>query len=54
MKLPARTALTAGVSTASIIVFPYLVNLMLTLLPGFLAPIASLIVSVLIAAGLPG
>ncbi|MDP6171445.1 MAG: hypothetical protein QF702_04705 [Prochlorococcaceae cyanobacterium ETNP2_MAG_10] len=52
MKLPARTALTAGVSTASIIVFPYLVNLMLTVLPGFLAPIASLIVPVLMAAGL--
>ena len=36
MKLPAKTALTAGIAAAVIIILPYIVNLMFTVLPGFL------------------
>ena len=52
MKLPAKTALTAGTATAVIIVLPYIVNLMLTVLPGLLGAFASVVIPILTAAGL--
>lgn len=52
MRLSAKTVLTASISTAAIIILPYLVNLMFAVLPGFLAPIAGFIIPVSMAAGL--
>ena len=52
MKLPAKTALTAGIATAVIIILPYIVNLMYTVLPGFLGALASVVTPILTAAGL--
>lgn len=52
MKLPAKTALTAGIATAVIIILPYIVNLMFTVLPRFLAALASVVTPIFTAAGL--
>ena len=52
MKLPAKTALTAGIATAVIIILPYIVNLMFTVLPGFLGSLASVVTPIFTAAGL--
>ncbi len=52
MKLPAKTALTAGITTAVIIILPYIVNLMFTVLPGFLGALASVVTPIFTAAGL--
>ena len=52
MKLPAKTALTAGIATAVIIMLPYIVNLMFTVLPGFLGALASVVTPIFTAAGL--
>ena len=52
MKLPAKTALTAGIATAVIIILPYIVNLMFTVLPGFLGALASVVTPIFTAAGL--
>ncbi len=52
MKLPAKTALTAGTATAVIIILPYIVNLILTVLPGFLGAFVSVVIPILTAAGL--
>ncbi|WP_231905989.1 photosystem I reaction centre subunit VI [Prochlorococcus sp. MIT 1306] len=52
MKLPAKTALTAGIATAVIIILPYIVNLMFTVLPGFLGALASVLTPIFTAAGL--
>ena len=52
MKLPAKTALTAGIATAVIIILPYIVNLMYTVLPGFLGALASVLTPIFTAAGL--
>lgn len=52
MKLPAKTAITAGIATAVIIILPYIVNLMFTVLPGLLGALASLVTPIFTAAGL--
>ena len=52
MNLPAKTALTAGIATAVIIILPYIVNLMFTVLPGFLGALASVVTPIFTAAGL--
>ncbi len=52
MKLPAKTALTAGIATAVIIILPYIVNLMFTVLPGFLGALTSVLTPIFTAAGL--
>ena len=52
MKLPAKTALTAGTATAVIIIVPYIINLILTVLPGFLGAFASVVIPISTAAGL--
>ena len=52
MKLPAKTALTAGIATAVIIILPYIINLMFTVLPGFLGALTSLVAPIFTAAGL--
>ena len=52
MKLSAKTALTAGIATAVIIILPYIVNLMFTVLPGFLGALASVVTPIFTAAGL--
>ena len=52
MKLPAKTALTAGIAAAVIIILPYIVNLMFTVLPGFLGAVASVVTPIFTAAGL--
>ena len=43
MKLPAKTALTAGIATAVIMILPYIINLMFTVLPGFLGALTSIV-----------
>jgi|TARA_B100000959_G_scaffold110668_2_gene116711 hypothetical protein len=52
MRLSAKAALTASISTAAILILPSLVHLMFAVLPGFLAPIAGFIIPVAMAAGL--
>ena len=52
MKLPAKTALTAGIATAVIIILPHIVNLMFTVLPGVLGALASVVTPIFTAAGL--
>ncbi len=52
MKLPAKTALTAGIATAVIMILPYIINLMFTVLPGFLGALTSIVTPIFTAAGL--
>ena len=52
MKLPAKTALTAGIATAVIMILPYIINLMFTVLPGFLGALTSILTPIFTAAGL--
>ena len=52
MKLPAKTALTAGVTTAVIMILPYIIHLMFTVLPGFLGALTSVVTPIFTAAGL--
>ena len=52
MKLPAKTALTAGIATAVIMILPYIINLMFTVLPGFLGALTSVVTPIFTAAGL--
>ncbi|KZR71559.1 hypothetical protein PMIT1313_00222 [Prochlorococcus marinus str. MIT 1313] len=52
MKLPAKTALTAGLATAVIMILPYILNLIFTVLPGFLGALTSVVTPIFTAAGL--
>ena len=52
MKLPGKTALTTGIATAVIMILPYIIHLMFTVLPGFLGALTSVVTPIFTAAGL--